>query len=102
MKLLITQLSPTSRHFIPVWSKYSPQHPVLPLMSGAKFHTHVKLEHRTPHCSYYSASDRIFVLPRLLMRVALSFRLSMCYNYTYRDFTTWHHFRGLQSHDRTL
>jgi hypothetical protein len=23
------QLSPFSRYFIPVWSKYSPQHPVL-------------------------------------------------------------------------
>jgi hypothetical protein len=29
MKLLIMQFSPTSYHFIPLWSKYSPQHPVL-------------------------------------------------------------------------
>jgi hypothetical protein len=28
MKLLIMQFSPTSCHFIPLWSKYSPQHPV--------------------------------------------------------------------------
>jgi hypothetical protein len=29
MKLLITQFSSTSRHFISLWSKYPPQHPVL-------------------------------------------------------------------------
>jgi hypothetical protein len=29
MKLLIVQFSPTSRHFISLRSKYSPQHPVL-------------------------------------------------------------------------
>jgi hypothetical protein len=29
MKLLIMQISPTARHFIPLRSKYSPQHPVL-------------------------------------------------------------------------
>jgi hypothetical protein len=29
MKLLIMQFSPTSCHFIPLWSKYSPQHPVI-------------------------------------------------------------------------
>jgi hypothetical protein len=29
MKLLVTQLSSPSRHSIPLWSKYSPQHPVL-------------------------------------------------------------------------
>jgi hypothetical protein len=29
MKLLVMQLSPPSRHSIPLWSKYSPQHPVL-------------------------------------------------------------------------
>jgi len=29
MKLLITQSSPISRHFLPLRSKYSPQHPVL-------------------------------------------------------------------------
>jgi hypothetical protein len=29
MKLLIMQFSPTSYHFIPLRSKYSPQHPVL-------------------------------------------------------------------------
>jgi hypothetical protein len=29
MKLLIMQFSPTSCHFIPLWYKYSPQHPVL-------------------------------------------------------------------------
>jgi hypothetical protein len=28
-KLLVMQFSPTSYHFIPVWYKYSPQHPVL-------------------------------------------------------------------------
>jgi hypothetical protein len=27
MKLLIMQFSPTSCHFISLWSKYSPQHP---------------------------------------------------------------------------
>jgi len=27
MKLLITQCSPASRHFLPLGSKYSPQHP---------------------------------------------------------------------------
>jgi hypothetical protein len=29
MKLLVMQLSPPSRHSISLWSKYSPQHPVL-------------------------------------------------------------------------
>jgi hypothetical protein len=29
MKLLVMQFPPTSRHSIPLWSKYSPQHPVL-------------------------------------------------------------------------
>jgi hypothetical protein len=29
MKLLVMQLSPPSRHSIPLWSKYPPQHPVL-------------------------------------------------------------------------
>jgi hypothetical protein len=29
MKLLIMQFSPTSHHFIPLRSKYCPQHPVL-------------------------------------------------------------------------
>jgi hypothetical protein len=29
MKLLIMQFPPISRHFIPLWSKYSPRHPVL-------------------------------------------------------------------------
>jgi hypothetical protein len=29
MKLFITRFSLTSYHFIPLWSKYSPQHPVL-------------------------------------------------------------------------
>jgi hypothetical protein len=29
MKLLITQFPQISRHIIPLWSKYSPQHPVL-------------------------------------------------------------------------
>jgi hypothetical protein len=28
MKFLIMQFSPTSCHFIPLWSKYSPQHPI--------------------------------------------------------------------------
>jgi hypothetical protein len=30
MKLLIMQSSPTSCHFLSLWSNYSPQHPVLP------------------------------------------------------------------------
>jgi hypothetical protein len=29
MQLLVMQFSPPSHHFIPLWSKYSPQHPVL-------------------------------------------------------------------------
>jgi hypothetical protein len=48
MKLLIMQFSPTSRHFISLRSKYSPQHPcsqtpsvcVPPLTSETTFHTH--------------------------------------------------------------
>ena len=33
MKLLTVQFSPTSYHFIPLWSKFSPQHPVLGTLS---------------------------------------------------------------------
>jgi hypothetical protein len=43
------QFPPTSYHFIPLQSKYSPQHPVfryphcvLSLVSENKFHTHTK------------------------------------------------------------
>jgi hypothetical protein len=32
MKFLIKQFSPTSCHFIPLWSKYSSQHPVLKII----------------------------------------------------------------------
>jgi hypothetical protein len=50
MKLLIMQFCPTSYHFIRLWSKYSPQHPVLrhpqsmflPLMSETMFYTHTE------------------------------------------------------------
>jgi hypothetical protein len=34
MKILIMQLSPPSRHSIPLWSKYSPQHPVFKLLQN--------------------------------------------------------------------
>jgi hypothetical protein len=34
MELLIIQFSPASRHFIPLRSKYSPQHPVLVRISS--------------------------------------------------------------------
>jgi hypothetical protein len=47
-KFLIMQSSPASYHFLPLSSKYSPQHPtsqtppicVLPLVWKTKFHTH--------------------------------------------------------------
>jgi hypothetical protein len=51
MKLPIMQFSPSLHYFIPLRSKYSPQHPVLkhphsvcalPLMLETKFHTHTK------------------------------------------------------------
>jgi hypothetical protein len=45
------KFSPATYHFIPVWSKYSPQHPVLkhpayslPLMLETEFHIHTKLQ----------------------------------------------------------
>jgi hypothetical protein len=51
MKLLIMQFSPTSYHFIPLRSKYSPQQPVLKypqsvlsLISETKFHLYTKLQ----------------------------------------------------------
>jgi hypothetical protein len=49
MKLRIVQLSPFSRYFIPLRSKYFPQHHVIkhpvyavPLTWETKFHTHTK------------------------------------------------------------
>jgi hypothetical protein len=42
MKLLIMQFSLTSRHFISLLRKYSPQHPVPPLMSETKFYNHTE------------------------------------------------------------
>jgi hypothetical protein len=45
MKLLIMQSSPVSCYFLPLRSKYAPQHPVLihPLQVWqTKFHTHIK------------------------------------------------------------
>jgi hypothetical protein len=50
--LSLCNFSPTSYHFLRLWSKYSPQSHVLkylrshvlPLMSEAKFHTHAKLQ----------------------------------------------------------
>jgi hypothetical protein len=51
MKLPFVQLSPFCRYFIPLRSKYSPQHPVLtypqsvfdrPLMLGTRSHTCTK------------------------------------------------------------
>jgi hypothetical protein len=38
MKLLIMQSSPASRHFLPLRSKYSPQHPVLRYPQPVLFH----------------------------------------------------------------
>jgi hypothetical protein len=49
MKLLIVQFSPVSCHFIPLRSRYSPQHPVLKHPQSVffpsddtEFHTHTK------------------------------------------------------------
>jgi hypothetical protein len=39
MKLLIMQVSPTSCHFISLWPKYSPQHPVLKHPQSIKHQT---------------------------------------------------------------
>jgi len=49
MKLLIMYSSPASRHFIPLGSKYSPQHPTFKHFASMllpqdenKFHTYIK------------------------------------------------------------
>jgi hypothetical protein len=50
MKLLVMQLSPPSRHSIPLWSKYSPQHPVsntLSFCSSLNVRGHVSHPYRT-------------------------------------------------------
>jgi hypothetical protein len=51
MKLLVAQFSLPSYYYIPLQSKYSPQHPllkylvcVLALMQETNFHTHTKLK----------------------------------------------------------
>jgi hypothetical protein len=40
MKLLIMQFSPISCHFIPLWSKYSPQHPKSQQQARNSTHLH--------------------------------------------------------------
>jgi hypothetical protein len=56
MKFHIMQISPASYYFIPLLSKYSPQHPVLkqayflPLMTEITFHTYTKLQEKLSFC----------------------------------------------------
>jgi hypothetical protein len=70
MKLLVMQLSAPSCHSILLWSKYSPQHPVLKhpqfmflrLMSETMFHIHIephaKLQSCISHPLHFSTADK--------------------------------------------
>jgi len=57
MKLLIMQSSPTSHHFLPLTSKYSPQHPVL-----KHSHLYSSLSVRDQLSHAYKTSDKIISL----------------------------------------
>jgi hypothetical protein len=45
MKLLIMQVSPTSGLVIPLWSKYTPQHPVLTLSLCTSLNVRYQVSH---------------------------------------------------------
>jgi hypothetical protein len=51
MKLVIMQFSPTSCHFVPLWSKYSPQH--LSLCSSLNVKYQVSHPHKTIHATIF-------------------------------------------------
>jgi hypothetical protein len=73
MKLLIMQLAATFCHFIPLQSKYLPQHPVFCFFFMARTHTYIETETSAPeqrgHLALLSFlktlywASKIFVIP---------------------------------------
>jgi hypothetical protein len=55
MKLLTIQFPPISRHFIPLWTKYSHQHPVLTLSLCPS----LNVKDQVPHP--YRTTDKIIL-----------------------------------------
>jgi hypothetical protein len=83
MKLLVMQLSPPSGHSIPLWSKYSPQHPVLKGIShwvrastGAHFNKCPCVRKVWPLCRH---EGRTSGFCRIRARTATVRRMGMCY-----------------------
>jgi hypothetical protein len=68
MKLSIVRFSSNSYHFVPLWSKYSPQHPVLNTLSLC---SSFNVRHQVPHP--YRTTGKLIV-PHILIFMFLDSR----------------------------